>query len=210
VEPAKQPSLVLVWFDPKQLLSSSLPSLMHEVGTIFLHIGVRVDWKRGGSGTSCGEGAVPEVPVILLPADPRPDQVGRHIMGLVIADQQPRRVVWVFLSAVRWTLGQTSLGLPLTARDEPEVARALARVVAHEVVHAIAPDRPHAHAGLMNHTLGRAFLLGPRSRLDDSWGRAFRAHLLADPSPGGSPPPRMETTEDLGGPAALTPPDAPP
>ncbi len=204
----KGPALVLVWFDPQRLLPSALPALMGEVGATFREIGVEVAWRRAGPGTACGEGPAPEVPVILLRADPRRDHEDEHVMGLVIADQQPRRAVWVFLSAVRRTLGQTSLDRPLTAREAPEVARALAGVVAHEVVHAIAPEKPHARAGLMNHSLSRAFLLGTRSRLDEAWGRTVRSHLLAGPSLGGGPP--AQAVRDLPGPVALTPREEPP
>jgi hypothetical protein len=131
-------------------------------------------------------------------------------MGLVMRNQRPTRAVWVFLSSVRWTLGHPVPGGPLNPRQEREVALALARVVAHEVVHAIAPDEPHSQGGLLNHSLNRAFLLGPRSRLTGPCARAFLDQLQALPAPeGGTPPSRRSVSWDRGG-DALTPVDAPP
>ena len=133
------PALALVWFDPDRLLPSASEPLGREVAATFRDIGVEVAWRQGGPGRSCGEGPVPEIPVILLPTDPRRGNEGAHVMGLVMRDQRPTRAVWVFLSSVRWTLGDPAPERPLTPRQDREVALALARVVAHEVVHAIAP-----------------------------------------------------------------------
>ena len=42
---------------------------------------------------------------------------------------------------------------------------AVGRVVAHEVIHALAPYQAHAADGLMRSSLGRSALLGPRRQL---------------------------------------------
>jgi hypothetical protein len=131
-------------------------------------------------------------------------------MGLVMRNQRPTRAVWVFLSSVRWTLGHPAPQSPLNARQAREAALALARVVAHEVVHAIAPEEPHSRGGLMNHSLNRAFLLGPRSPLRGPCARAFLDQLQSLPTPrGGTPPSRQSVSWDQG-PGPLTPVDAPP
>ena len=54
-----------------------------------------------------------------------------------------------------------------------------ARVVAHEVIHAIAPDEPHARNGLMRHAMNRTFLLSDKAPLDGRCARAFLAGLAA-------------------------------
>jgi hypothetical protein len=131
-------------------------------------------------------------------------------MGLVIRDQRPTRAVWVFLSSVRWTLGDPAPERPLNARQEREVALALARVVAHEVVHAIAPDEPHSRGGLMNHSLNRAFLLGPRSPLTGPCARAFLDQLQARPAPQGGTPTSGRSVSWNRGVDTLTLVDAPP
>jgi hypothetical protein len=207
---AATPALVLVWFDPDRLLLAAYESLEREVAATFRDIGVEVAWRQGGPGSSCGGGAVPEIPVILLPTDPRPGHESEHVMGMVMRDQNPTHAVWVFLSSLRWTLGHPAPEGPLNARQEREVALALARVVAHEVVHAIAPDEPHSRGGLMNHSLNRAFLLGPRSPLTGPCARAFLDQLQALPTPRGFTPPSQKSVSWDRGADPLTPLDAPP
>jgi hypothetical protein len=208
--PAPSPALVLVWFDPDRLLLAAYESLEREVAATFRDIGVEVAWRQGGPGSSCGGGPLPEIPVILLPTDPRAGHEGEHVMGLVMRYQHPTHAVWVFLSSLRWTLGHPAPEGPLNARQEREVALALARVVAHEVVHAIAPDEPHSRGGLMNHSLNRAFLLGPRSPLTGPCARAFLDQLQALPTPRGFTPPSQKSVSWDRGADPLTPLDAPP
>ena len=45
------------------------------------------------------------------------------------------------------------------------LARALARVVAHEIVHSVAPEAPHSQSGLMQQKLTKAHLTAPHLRL---------------------------------------------
>ena len=177
---ATGPAVSLFWFDPREALPAGHDAMQREVESIFRAMGVRVTWTRGGLGTMYGERKVPEIPVILLPRDPAGTRRDRRVMGLVIRDQEPRRAVWLFLDNVRWTLGQnTGLGKGLSKREAGELGRALARVVAHEVVHAIAPDEPHAHDGLMRHSLNRGFLGGPRAAIDPQCASAFLTCLAA-------------------------------
>jgi hypothetical protein len=151
-----------------------------EVARIFREIGVDVRWTLGGLGTVYGQADVPEVPVILLPDDPAPSRDSRHVMGLVIRSQEPSRAVWVFLKNVRWTLGHDlRRQRPRTEGEAQELALAVARVVAHEVVHAIAPDEPHSRGGLMSHSLNRNYLLGRRLPVDAQCAASFLTRLAA-------------------------------
>jgi hypothetical protein len=191
--PANGPAVSLVWFDPQEALPAGFDAMQQEVESIFRGMGVHVTWTRGGLGTSFGEGKVPEVPeipVILLPGDPVKTRRERRVMGLVIRDQEPNRAIWLFLDNVRWTLGQSaSRGKALSNGEAGELGRALARVVAHEVVHAITPDEPHAQAGLMHHSMNRAFLVGRRAAIDPRCAAAFLTGLAALLPPMAPPPP---------------------
>jgi hypothetical protein len=168
-----------VWYDPTGLLPGSGADVAREVGGILGKIGVNVGWQEGGSYGAAG---VPEVPVILLREDPRRSRMRENIMGLVIRNQEPTRAVWVFLGPLVRNLGRPVAALPPDAQDAPLVARAVARVVVHEAVHAVAPDEPHTPDGLMRHALDGAFLLGRRAALDPRCASAFllRLDLLAD------------------------------
>ena len=59
------------------------------------------------------------------------------------------------------------------------VARAVGRILAHELVHLIAPDLPHARSGLMGASVGRAQLLGNGVGLDPALGPTVRQRLAA-------------------------------
>ena len=61
----------------------------------------------------------------------------------------------------------------ISPRERDELGLALARVVAHEVVHAIVPDEPHAASGLMHHSMDRRFLLGVRAPIDEGCARGL-------------------------------------
>ena len=174
------PRISLLWFDPRGSLPGGFETVRQEVDRIFREIGVDVRWTLGGFGTVYGGADVPEVPLILLPDDPAPSRDSQHIMGLVVKGQQPSRAVWVFLKSVRWTLGHDlRKARPRTEDEGRELAVAVARVAAHEVVHAIAPDEPHSRGGLMSHSLNRAHLLGRRIPVDAQCAAAFLTRLAA-------------------------------
>ena len=145
-----------------------------EVQSIFRGLGVEASWRVGGN---YGESPIPEVPVILLARDPKKGRGQTRVMGLVRRDQEPQRAVWLFMDGVRFALGDPRAG---EVGYDAAVARALARVAAHEIVHAIAPDLPHAAAGLMRHALDKRFLLGKRAAIDTRCASSFRARLTAE------------------------------
>ena len=177
---ARPPALELLWFDPSGTLSvSATEVLSEEVREIFQGLGVDAAFRVAQPDATYGEGLVPEVPIILLKDDPIASRRPSRVLGLVVRHQEPSRAVWAFLENVRWTLGLDRKGdLPPGARDRA-LGLALARVVAHEVIHAMAPEEPHAKAGLMSHSMNRAFLLGDNAPLDARCGRAFLTGLAA-------------------------------
>jgi hypothetical protein len=176
-EPARpriREHLRIVWYDPNRLLPGTGGEVWQEVGSIFNAIGVNVGWQVGGF---YGDAGLPEVPVILLQQDPRRSRARANIMGLVMRNQEPTRAVWVFLGPVRRNLGLPDDARPSDLQEERLVARAVARIVVHEAVHAIAPDEPHSRNGLMRHALDRAFLLGRRPALDARCASGFLLQL---------------------------------
>jgi hypothetical protein len=141
-----------------------------EVQGIFRGLGVETSWRTGGN---FGGGEVPEVPVILLSRDPMAGR--RGVLGLVVRDQEPQRAVWLFGAAVREVLSPAPSGLQAVNPDVLD--RALARIAAHEIVHAIAPEAPHARDGLMRHALSRQILVGARPAIDARCASTFVTQL---------------------------------
>jgi hypothetical protein len=168
--------LRLFWFDPKGLLPFVFEPTTREVSRIFRDVGVNLSWVKGRSDTNLGDGGL-DIPVILLPHDPMPERARRRVLGLVPRDPLGARAVWVFLSSVRWTLGHDPRPSRISPLQANELGIALARVVAHEVVHAVAPDAPHSSGGLMHDSMDRTFLLGKRAPIDPDCGRAFVRNL---------------------------------
>jgi len=184
--PTRTPDLRLVFFDPKEALPAGADAMAHEVQAIFRELGVSVGWKSGALGTTFGGGPVPEVAVILLPHDPVRERENSRVMGLVMRNQEPNRAIWVFLSNVRWTLGLAPKGRKNAPASEGQVVGiALGRIVAHELIHAVAPEEPHAAGGLMHHSLDRGFLRAKQVSIDGRCARAFLARLTARITPEG-------------------------
>jgi len=181
--------LRLVWFDPQGVMPARLPPVEQEVTTIFRRLGVRVRWSRGEVGTVLGEDepGPPEIPLILLPDDPAPRRSARHVMGLVPKEPVGTRPVWLFLSNIRWTLGQKPSKKTLSEAEQADLALAMARVIAHEVVHAVAPREPHSLDGLMHRSLDRSFLVGPEAFLDPDCAEAFLKSLALLKAPASTP-----------------------
>lgn len=183
---ARPPALQLLWFDPARALSPGATTAVgEEVRSIFRDLGVDVDFRLATPDTSYGAGPALEIPIILLRDDPVVARRPSHVLGLVVPHQEPSRAVWAFLDNVGWTLGQDP-ERPLPVGGECALGRAIGRVVAHEVIHSVAPDEPHSRNGLMGHSMSRAFLLGDHAPLDARCRRAFLSRLAAR-APGDGP-----------------------
>jgi hypothetical protein len=178
---ARPPALQLLWFDPAHSLPPlTTDALANEVRRIFRTLGVDVGFRVAPADATYGDDSpVPEIPVILLRDDPIVARRASRVLGLVLRNQEPSRAVWAFLENVRWALGHDrDRELPAATR-ELGLGLALGRVVAHEVIHALAPEEPHTRNGLMGHSMSRAFLLGNGAPLDPRCGRAFLSGLAA-------------------------------
>jgi len=102
-----------------------------------------------------------------------------HVMGGTRGGA-PSRTTWIYLSNVIWALGLDDKGpRRLSLQEEAQVARAVGRVVAHEIIHVVAPEVAHHNGGLMSEKLGRAFLVQARAFLAPAEHKAFRAGAAA-------------------------------
>jgi hypothetical protein len=138
--------LHLVWMDPYRLLPFGFEPMTEEVGSIFARVGVGTSWERGRYSRRPGP---LDITVILRKSPPPGWGLGEHAMGTTVRDAFPR-VVYVFSANVMRTLGIShKTGELPTATETGLTARAMGRVIAHEVVHCFAPAHPHESAGLM-------------------------------------------------------------
>src|SRR5262245_6326301 len=137
---ADAPLLTLYLYDVHELLGPAREALAAETSAIFREMGVGVAWRTAGLGTTYGSGPSREIPIIALKEPPGGHRSRSSVLGFV-PKQQPG-AVWVFVDNVRAALGLSeSDERPTSARN---LGTALGRVIAHEVVHSLAPQLPHS------------------------------------------------------------------
>jgi hypothetical protein len=184
-EPAHE-ALRIALVDIAELPALTVRALQYEARAILAPQGRGLAWRRVRPQEDLEAG---EVPVILLAGE----HPLRRSRAAVLGGVEPRSVrpaAWVYARAVARAIG---LSRP-PARADFAVQRALGvalgRVVAHELVHAMAPEMTHATAGLMAPVYDRQALVGPRLRLDLAAITAYRAgqERWLGPEPG--PPDR--------------------
>jgi hypothetical protein len=173
-----RPRIDLVWFDPLNVVPPVAEGIGREVQAIFDDLGVDTTWTAGSADEPTSP---PQVNVVFLTAVPSP-ALPAQTMGVVTVGQNVRSL-WIVVPNVLRAMGVAPELGPLGVREAAMVARALGRVVAHEVVHLAAPRLGHARDGLMQASLGRSNLVDGMLRLDAASRRAVFPALarLADP-----------------------------
>jgi len=158
--------LTLVWHDSSRLFPSvGLSRLAEEMEELFRENGLLVRFHAAAEGENLQKIPEPRVNAIVLPeGDPR---FGLASTALAAAHGQRggKYSIFVSYSGVRRALGHRTSGT--SPRQIMEMGRALARVVAHEVVHVLAPEGGHAESGLMSRNLTREALLADAIDLDE-------------------------------------------
>lgn len=178
--PRRTPGLTLYFFDVHHQLDGEFDELAAETRAIFGEMGVEVTWRQGGLGTTYGNGDSLEIPIIVLQVPPKGIANKANVLGLVPRKATGSKAVWIFAENIRRALAPSSLGFPSeTARG---LGVAAGRVVAHEVVHALAPGLPHSKEGLMRHSLSRLALIGPARAVPDRCVTAVQAALGIRPA----------------------------
>jgi hypothetical protein len=177
--PGGPPRIDLVWFDPLNVLPPVVEAVGQEVQTVFEDLGVDTTWTRGAADQPTSP---PQVNVVFLAALPSP-ALPAATLGVVTVGQNVR-TLWIVVPNVLRTLGVAPAEVPLGRREAAAVARALGRVVAHEVVHLAAPRLGHTREGLMQKSLDRSSLVEGMLLLDAASRRAVFPALsrLADPA----------------------------
>jgi hypothetical protein len=189
-------ALRLVWMDPTGVGVGVEAGARDETRSLLRKMGVTVSWRRG----EAGEGARPgEVRLILL--DRTTGTSGKAVLGATPSRFEVAPLVWVHVPSVRAAIGLDPGGLAYAM--PPPASRALAialgRVVAHELVHALAPSVPHG-TGLMSAALTFRQLTASSIPLEAEVGLALQAALRGDslgPRPDSGVLSVATVTEDL-------------
>ncbi len=153
----EQLKIFLLWNDPYQLAEPVFEQIAAEVSSIFGMLDARIQMNRS---SSMNLGSISDrLLVLVLPEKPAGWPLSPQVMGVVSPSRPP--VIRIFFRDVALTMGDKPFPIREGGSKERAfyLARGLARVLAHEIVHAIAPPHPHASEGLMNHRLTSEFLM---------------------------------------------------
>jgi len=168
--------LTLQWCDPHRLFEHGRAGIENELIRTFEPLQVTVRFTKG---------VPPEeerrIQVVLVRSEPVEWGLPPNTMGAVLSQSGPQTQVYVFFSSVARVLGYRPEVLRKrwpTPREERDLNRAFARVIAHEVMHAVLPSRPHAEGGLTGWTLDRSSLLASRIEIDSVLAEELRFALL--------------------------------
>ncbi len=171
----------LVWIDPTSVALGTEGVVRSEVTRLLREMGVGASWRRAEPHEIARPG---ELRVIFLNrATEREHRV--PVLGATPSSFQGERFVWVHVPSVRAAAGVSAqrVGPSLDVHSARSLGIALARVIAHEVVHAVAPALPHG-TGLMSARLDRRMLTAARIAIDPQVGFAVRTALgSAPPAP---------------------------
>jgi hypothetical protein len=159
--------------------------MIRELDHLLAVAGTRVEWHWAAAGT---ETAPDELQVVFLDSPGR-RVAGQPLLGSTATGQSgPSPVIWIYCPSVVRTLGLRADSLRGSFFDKRTLGVALGRVVAHELVHALAPEVPHG-SGLMAPGFRPEALLGPGLALDVSSATRFNTAVRSLERRGDSPPP---------------------
>jgi hypothetical protein len=178
-----QLKLELMWHDAYQLLPRTFSTMSREVDRIFGEFGVEVSWKKADQEEVDLEAFADPLSlyVVLLPSRAEGLGLKKNVMGIATYREGQKGSVYVFFPEVVRALNcRSRLTEPEGPRMKSLIARALGRVIAHEVVHVLAPYHPHTTGGLLNQELPRRYLILPESgvHLDRESAQVVRAEIM--------------------------------
>lgn len=174
---ALEPDLRLLWYDPENLLPHGFETVARNFERQFSQVGTNVKLERAtGVETSAQRQSVRVIAVSRVPSA---WQLGPDVLAMAPDPSVNQKSVYVILPRVQRELRHTSRSVLDSdlLQQRTEMNRALPRLIAHELVHAVAPDHPHAKTGLMRARQPRPFLLRQKMRMDPGCVAAFKRGL---------------------------------
>jgi hypothetical protein len=168
--------------DFASLASLTRTAMQHELGVVLAPASLALSWRRSRPG---GETDPDELRVVLL----RSRGVGadRGALGST-ARRGLAPTIWVYVPNVALALGLDPDAVVTSLDSQRLLGVALGRVLAHEVVHALAPNVEHAGSGVMRPRLHAFHLASGRPALENECAAALAAGARAWLARGGPPP----------------------
>ena len=165
---SRSSSVSVLWVEVEGGCGVQEDAVKAEVRRILGSVSVEVDWRSGDLARMSSEGVVM---VTLLSKD----RTRRSHPPMGSAFTKPPASVFVLCPEIVWTLKDGG-----DRWDRLDLSRAVGRVVAHELVHVLAPDLKHAHFGLMAPSLTARALTQPGVPFDSATRNTLRARSNAN------------------------------
>jgi hypothetical protein len=175
VAPRTTPAPEVVWIDLAGVPAAAQEAARREAMQTLQDVGISPAWRVGSAQELLG---AHDLPVVLLKRDQAARRGADRVLGACTPRSDTPRA-WVYLDNLAWTLGLTGHEGPLTVQQTVVLGRAIGRIVAHEVIHAVAPALGHAGSGIMSPRFRRADLLAHRLPVDGATRRGLLAVLAA-------------------------------
>ena len=165
----------LVWVDPTRTATAVGGIARDEVRGLLRKMNVTSTWRIGEPREV---GRAGEVSVILLDR-PAVAASGEPILGATPPHFEGTPFVWIHVPNVRGAVGLRDDRPPADIHAVRALGLALGRVIAHELVHVMAPSEPHGR-GLMSEMLTRLQLTAAGLDVEPGVGMAVRAGLRGE------------------------------
>jgi hypothetical protein len=170
-------TLRLAYFDGSGMSPEVRQAMQEEVERVFGEVGVSV--LSLGPENMAEVMSVPGtfvLQVMVMAKAPSGWDLPPHALGVYFNGQTyPPQAVYAFKPSIYKELELDTRGESYLRPEE--IGRAFGRVVAHEVVHALAPDHKHSGWGILGHAQDERSLLQPQLSIHESAGDALRAGL---------------------------------
>ncbi|MGE0453217.1 MAG: hypothetical protein AB7O37_01445 [Vicinamibacteria bacterium] len=106
-------------------------------------------------------------PRAILLGSPAPAGASPRLLLAVARHDVAPATIWIYVPSVLRAAGLPAAAETLDLAQRRELGIALGRILVHEILHLLAPERPHTATGLMAARLGRTQLVEAAPRLDD-------------------------------------------
>jgi hypothetical protein len=164
--------------------------MRRELAAVLAPAALLFDWRSAGPAEETDRG---ELRVVLLAST----GVGsdRGALGSTARRGIVPPTIWLYVPNVAATLGLGHAGVAAGFEAQRRLGVALGRVVAHELVHALAPAVPHAEAGLLRARMHAFQLTSGRPAFEGDCAASLAAGAQAWLASGGSWPRSDATAE---------------
>jgi hypothetical protein len=184
VAPGTAPAPEVVWIDLAGVPAAAREAARQEAAAVLDDVGLSPRWRVGAAQDLLGEH---DLPVVLLRSDHSARRGSDRVLGACTPRSGSPRA-WVYLENLAWAMGVPAYDGPMTLQQSMSLGRAIGRIVAHEVIHAVAPALGHARSGIMSPRFNRNDLLSLYLPVDGVTRQGVRAVLAA--ARASSTPPR--------------------